>query len=97
MSDALASYAARGCPRGSRLIVRVPAGDPTGTPVRVTARLLNRAGETMRALAADMVVERLTQFALPLLSLAPGQYEIEVTGENRNGVVSERVTFRVGG
>jgi VWFA-related protein len=97
MSDALASYAARGCPRGSRLIVRVPAGDPTGTPVRVTARLLNRAGETMRALEADAVVERLTQFALPLLSLAPGQYEIEVTGENRNGAVSERVTFRVGG
>jgi VWFA-related protein len=97
MSDALASYAARGCPRGGRLIVRVPAGDSTRTPVRVTARLLNRAGEAMRALEADAVVERLTQFALPLLSLAPGQYEIEVTGENSNGAVSERVTFRVEG
>lgn len=95
-SDALASYAARACPRGNRLIVRVPAADPTRTPVRVAARLLNRAGQTMRALEADPGVESPTQFALPLVSLAPGQYGIEVTGENRHGAVSERVTFRVG-
>jgi VWFA-related protein len=94
-SDALASYAARGCPRGSRLTVRVPAADPTGMPVRVTARLLNRAGQTMRALEADPGVESPTQFALPLVSLAPGRYAIEVTAENRHGAVSERVTFRV--
>jgi hypothetical protein len=94
-SDALASYAARGCPRGSRLTVRVPAADPTGVPVRVTARLLNRAGQTMRALEPDPGAERPTQFALPLVSLAPGQYAIEVTAENRHGAVSDRVTFRV--
>ena len=94
-NDALASHAARGCPRGSRLIVRVPAADPTGTPVRITARLLNRAGQTMRALDADPGVGNPTQFALPLVSLAPGQYGIEVTGENRHGAVSERVAFRV--
>jgi VWFA-related protein len=94
-TDALAAYAARGCSRGSRLIVRVPAADPTGTPVRVTARLLNRAGQTMRALEADPGVESPTQFALPLASLAPGQYEVEVTAENRYGVVSDRVSFRV--
>jgi VWFA-related protein len=94
-SDALASYAARGCPRGSRLIVRVPAADPTGTPVRVTARLLNRAGQTMRSLEADSDVESPTQFALPLASLAPDQYGIEVTAENRHGAASERVAFRV--
>ena len=94
-SDALAAYAARGCPRGSRLIVRVPTADPTGTPVRVTARLLNRAGQTMRALEPDPGVESPTQFALPLVSLAPGQYGIEVTGKNQYGVVADRVTFRV--
>ena len=77
------------------VIVRVPAADPTGTLVRVTARLLNRAGQTMRALEAGPGVESPTQFALPLASLAPGQYEIEVTGENRYGVVSDRVAFRV--
>jgi hypothetical protein len=64
-------------------------------PVRVTARLLNRAGQTMRALEADPGVESPTQFALPLVSLAPGRYAIEVTAENRHGAVSERVTFRV--
>ena len=94
-SDALATYVARGCSRGSRLIVRVPAADPTGTPVRITACLLNRAGQTMRALEADPGVESPTQFVLPLVSLAPGQYAIEVTGENRHGAVSERVSFRV--
>src|SRR5262245_46155577 len=56
-SDALASHVARGCPRGNRLIVRVPAADPTGTPVRITARLLNRAGQFMRALEPDAGVE----------------------------------------
>ena len=95
-SDALAAYVARACSRGGRLIVRVPAADPTGTPVRVIARLLNRAGRTMRALEADPGIESPTQFTLPLVSLAPGQYAIEVTGENRHGAVSERVTFRVG-
>jgi VWFA-related protein len=94
-SDALASYGARGCPRGGGLIVRVPAADASGTRVRVTARLLNRAGQTMRALEADAGVDSPTQFRLPLVSLAPGQYAIEVTGENRYGAVSDRVTFRV--
>ena len=49
----------------------------------------------MRALEADPGVGNPTQFTLPLVSFAPGQYEIEVTGENRHGVVSERVAFRV--
>ena len=94
-NNAIASYAARGCPRGNRLIVRAPAADSTGVTVRVSARLLNRAGQTMRALEADPGVESPTQFALPLVSLAPDQYAIEVTAENRQGAVSERVTFRV--
>jgi hypothetical protein len=94
-SDALALYLARTCSRGGRLIVRVPIADPTRTPVRVSARLLNRAGQTMRAIEADPGGDRPTQFTLPLVSLAPGQYEIEVTGANRHGVASDRVTFRV--
>jgi hypothetical protein len=49
----------------------------------------------MRALEADPAVESPRQFALPLVSFAPGQYEIEVTAENRYGMVSDRVTFRV--
>jgi hypothetical protein len=49
----------------------------------------------MRALEADPGIESPTQFTLPLVSFAPGQYEIEVTGTNRYGVVSDRVTFRV--
>jgi len=96
-SNAIATYAARGCSRASRLVVRVPAGDASGTPVRITARLLNRAGQTMRALEADPAIEGPTQFSLPLMSLAPGQYGVEVTGENRYDAVSERVTFRVEG
>lgn len=94
-NDALAPYAARGCPRGNRLIVRVPAADPMGTPVRITARLSNRAGQTMRALDADPSIDNPTQFTIPLMSLPPGHYGIEVTGENRHGAVSERVAFRV--
>jgi hypothetical protein len=35
------------------------------------------------------------QFALPLAWLGPGQYLIEVAGMNANGVVKERLAFRL--
>ncbi len=38
-----------------------------------------------------------TQFALPLHSLASGRYVIELIGKNGSGVASERLPFRVTG
>jgi hypothetical protein len=41
--------------------------------------------------------EGVTEFALPILGLAPGEYQIELLGTNRNGSIKERLVFRVVG
>jgi VWFA-related protein len=85
--------------RGDRLLIRVPAFDGSGTAVRVTAKILNDRGQPMRDIDATDTVPRdgVTEFALPLSWLVPGQYQIELLGTNANGVVKERVAFRITG
>jgi hypothetical protein len=53
----------------------------------------------MRDIDATDTVPRdgVTEFALPLSWLVPGQYQIELLGTNANGVVKERVAFRITG
>jgi hypothetical protein len=85
--------------RGDRLLIRVPAFDSSGAAVEISARLLNEWGQPMREIdAAGSGSERaVAQFALPLAWLGPGQYLIELAGANANGVVRERLAFRVRG
>jgi len=82
--------------RGNLLLVRVPTFDPTGSAVHVTARVLNRAGQPMREIeAAAGLDDGVAQFALPLSWLAPGFYQIEMSGKNANGAATERLAFQV--
>jgi len=85
--------------RADRLLIRVPAFDTSGTPVQVTAKILNAWGQSMRDIDAIGTTPRdgVAQFALPLSWLGPGQYQIELQGTNANGAVKERVLFRVAG
>jgi hypothetical protein len=85
--------------RADRLLIRVPAFDTSGTPVQVTAKILNAWGQSMRDIDAIGTTPRdgVAQFALPLSWLGPGQYQIELQGTNANGAVKERVSFRVSG
>jgi VWFA-related protein len=85
--------------RGDRLLIRVPAFDPSGTAVEVTAKVLNDRGQPMRSIDATAGAPRdgVTEFALPLAWLVPGAYLLEVTGMNVHGAVKERVAFRVTG
>jgi VWFA-related protein len=85
--------------RADRLLIRVPAFDPSGPAVRVTVTLMNRIGQPMREVDAidTTPLEGVTQFALPLSFLAPGDYQIELTGTNGNGRARERLSFRVSG
>jgi VWFA-related protein len=85
--------------RGDRLLIRVPAFDGSGTAVRVTAKVLNDRGQPMRDIDATAGAPRegVTEFALPLSWLVPGEYLIELLGTNANGVVTQRVAFRVTG
>jgi VWFA-related protein len=85
--------------RTERLLIRVPALDASGQVTPVSAVLLNRLRQPMRDLPA-MPVEHLntvSQFDLPLASLAPGDYSIRLTATGSGGPVSEFVSFRVGG
>ena len=83
--------------RGDRLLIRVPRYDPSGTAVEVSARLLNEWGHLMRDIerADNLPGGAVAQFALPLAWLGPGQYLIELAGTNANGVVKERLAFRL--
>jgi VWFA-related protein len=84
--------------RTERLIVRVPAVDAAGVPAPVTATLLNRWRQPMRAV--EPMPERwgsVTQFDLPLASLAPGEYTLRVSVVGPAGNSAEYVTFKVQG
>jgi VWFA-related protein len=83
--------------RTERLIIRVPAY-ATGGAMPVTARLLNRVGQTMKDL--DVMpgdTGGVTQFDLNLAPLAPGDYFLQFTIQGPAGPVSQRVSFKVTG
>jgi VWFA-related protein len=81
--------------RTERLLLRVPAYEAGGSPARVSATLLNRWRQPIRALPAmdGSPREGITQFDIPLAALAPGEYSIRLSA----GSVTELVTFRVRG
>ena len=79
-----APVAARTFSRTERLIVRVPAYAPLDATPVVTGKLLNRRGVAMRdleAVAADLP-PGVVQFDLPLASLAPDEYRVELLASN---------------
>jgi Ca-activated chloride channel family protein len=86
--------------RTERLLVRVPAYGPQGVVPNVTARLLNRRGLPMRDLqpVAAPLPDGPVQFDVPLASLAPDEYRLEVTAANPSGAreeAKELIVFRI--
>jgi VWFA-related protein len=91
--------ASREFSRTDRVLIRVPAYAPGDVVPTVTARLLNRGGQTMMDLP---VVPSTTstsrqQIELPLSGLAPGEYIVEVTAAGEGGAAKQLVGFRVTG
>lgn len=84
--------------RTDRVLVRVPAYGPAGTPT-VKAHLLNRAGQSMSEIPVTASpTDGMQQLDLPLSALAPGEYVIEITAAADGGSdVKELVGFRVTG
>jgi hypothetical protein len=92
------AVASREFRRTERLLIRVPAIDASGAPAPVKAVLLNRLRQPMLTLSPMETTTRdasITQFDLPLASLAPGDYSLQLTASQADGVVSEYVSFRV--
>ena len=92
--------ASRTFSRTERLLIRAPAYGPGNSTLTVTARLLNRRGIPMRSLQViDAPLPAGTvQFALPLASLAPDEYRVELSAANRTAPrdeAKEIVAFRV--
>ncbi|MEW6323242.1 MAG: VWA domain-containing protein [Acidobacteriota bacterium] len=94
-----APTATRDFRRTDRLLIRTDVVAPAGAPLTVSSRLLNRQGQPMADLpvaapgaeGAPYVVD------LPLSSLAPGEYLIEVSATSEGlSPATELVAFRVG-
>ncbi|MGB7220500.1 MAG: VWA domain-containing protein [Vicinamibacterales bacterium] len=84
--------------RTERLLIRVPAYSPAdGGRDRpaVSARLLNRINQPMRALDVQPAAGNLNRIDLPLAGLANGDYFIEIAAKGRAGEAKELITFRV--
>jgi hypothetical protein len=82
--------------RTDRLFIRVEAYAPGGVAPPVTARLLNRAGQSMSALPVQQGAGRPAEIELALSPLAAGEYLIEVNAKNEGGsTAQELIPFRV--
>ncbi|OLC49083.1 MAG: hypothetical protein AUH43_08370 [Acidobacteria bacterium 13_1_40CM_65_14] len=90
--------AAREFGRTDRLFVRVPTYGPGGTTPALSVHILNRAGQAMTELtAAPFTTPNQQQIELPLASLPPGEYILEIKAAGEGGDAKELVGFRVTG
>jgi VWFA-related protein len=82
--------------RSDRLIVRAPAQQTNDHPLTISARILNRWGQPMRALEPlDGPDKAIVQFGLPLSWLVPGLYEIELRMTQPGGVASQKIPLKI--
>ena len=83
--------AARAFSRTERLLIRTPVYGPADSTPIVIAHLLNRRGIAMRELNVVQAAlpAGIIQFDLPLASLAPDEYRIELVAGNATGAKDE--------
>jgi VWFA-related protein len=82
--------------RTERLVIRSTAYGPGTDIPAVSAKLLNRAGDSMQDLpVAPPPASGQVQLDVPLSSLAPGEYLIELKAKGTAGEAKQLVAFRV--
>jgi hypothetical protein len=82
--------------RTDRLFIRAEAYAPGGATPPVTARLLNRAGNSMADLPVQQRPGQPSEIELPLSALAAGEYLIELNAKSDGGsTAQELIAFRV--
>ena len=89
--------ASREFSRAERLLIRFPAYGPANAAPSLSAKLLNRMGQTMRTLAVapPSTPSGVNEIDLPLAGLANGEYLIELTAKSPAGEATDRINFRV--
>jgi hypothetical protein len=96
-NPAAAPAASRDFSHAERLLLRVPVYAPGGGAATVTATLLNRAGVPMRSLSpvASNLPQEIVQFDVPLSSLAPDDYRVELVATAGGEELKAMLLFRV--
>jgi hypothetical protein len=87
--------ASRDFRRTDRLLIRFESYGPGQTSPAVTARLLNRTGQIMAELPVVVSSGAERQIDLPLASMAPGEYLIEITAKEGEASTTEVVPIRL--
>jgi len=83
--------------RTDRLYIRVDAYAPGGVTPPVSARLLNRAGQSMAELQVQQAPGRPAEIDLGLSAFAAGEYLVEFNARSEGGsTAQELVAFRIG-
>jgi hypothetical protein len=79
--------------RSDRLIVRVPVYAAGNAAPALSIHLLNRAGQPMAELPATATASGSQQIDVPLASLAPGEYVVEIAaaGQETKALVGFRL------
>jgi VWFA-related protein len=84
--------------RTERLLLRIPTYSPSGAEIALTATLVNRMGQPMRALQPIAPTsDGVRQYDLPLGWLAPGEYRVELTAKTQTAAAREAIRFRITG
>ena len=82
--------------RTERLVIRSTAYGPGTDIPTVTARLLNRSGDAMQDLQVPIPpASGQVQLDVPLSSLAPGDYLVELKAKGSVGEAKQLIAFRV--
>jgi hypothetical protein len=89
--------AAREFSRAEQLVIRVPAYAPDRVTPTVSAKLMSATGQSMRQLTLDEAAtpDGRAQIDLPLASLAPGEYSVEIAATSPVGDAKDILRFRV--
>jgi VWFA-related protein len=82
--------------RGERMLIRFDAYAAGGPRPEVTAKLLNRAGQSMADVPVQSADGKPFLIDFPLASLAAGEYIVQVDGKAASGTARQMVGFKVG-
>jgi VWFA-related protein len=82
--------------RAERLLIRVDAYAASGATPEVTAKLLNRDGHPMADVPVQAADGKPFSIDLPLASLAPGEYVLEMDAKAGSGTAQQMVGFKIG-
>ncbi len=84
--------------RTEHLLMRVPTFDPAGSPVQVSAKLVNLLGATLLELPPSGPAQgTVSQFDLVLARFAPGEYAFELSARSGSGTARQLIRFRITG